>query len=68
MTALTVSTGGDILHRGPIEECLHALRTYAHADRVLREDGVLLATAAPWSQEMIFKIGFDQPGAPRHSL
>ena len=64
MTAILVSTGGDIIYRGPIEQAPHQLRTRTHADRVVREDGVLLATSVPYSTALLWSMNGDA-GKPR---
>lgn len=59
MSALVVSVGGDVIFRGPIEQALRELRTRVHADRVLRDDGVLLATAVPYSTALLWSMNGD---------
>ena len=64
MNALVVSTGGDVLYRGNIEDALRELRTRVHADRVISAEGILLATAVPYSTALLWSMNGDA-GKPR---
>lgn len=65
MTCLTISTGGDCLFTGPLEEALRVLRTNAFADRVVSDTGILLAVPRPYDIVELWKIaGGVQAGSP----
>ena len=68
MIAHVISCGGDRMHSGPVEECTEFMRTHATADRVVRDDGVLLAVCQSYDPIGVWRWGFDHPGAPVGSL
>lgn len=63
-----ISVGGDRMFTGPAEEATHYMRTHALADRVVRDDGVVLATCQAFDRMGLLNMAYDNPGSPDRGL